>query len=163
MGLLLLLVSLAGFAYAVVLAVKGLVRTLGSVRRSGTVQLLRALAVVAASGAVVAYAYGLGQVGLDAMDADSGGADSAPPWPCRGVGMEKAREVDDYRVGFVPLRFMCHRRSGTVYTTSTVSAWVNPAAAVFGTAAAGLAVGARALAERSARRTAGDAVAAEKV
>ncbi|MEV8097194.1 hypothetical protein [Kitasatospora sp. NPDC085879] len=153
MGVLLLFLALAGLVLAVVLVVLALVSLGRAARRRRGAWLVRGLALAAAAGAVAAYMCGLALVGLDAMDAGSGGADSSPPQPCRTGPAERWGQVADWEVGFVPVRFECRLASGKSYANATVPGWVNPATALFGLAAAGLGIGARAAAERVERRT----------
>ncbi|MEU2630457.1 MULTISPECIES: hypothetical protein [Kitasatospora] len=148
MGLVLLFVSLAGSVAALTLAAVGTAALLGRKGRP-----LRGLALVAAAGAVAVYVCGLGPVGLDALDAGSGGTDSAPPHPCRTGPRERWMQVVDWEAGFVPVRFECRLADGGSYRNGSVPGWVNPAAAVLGLAAAACGIAAGALDERAARRT----------
>jgi hypothetical protein len=126
----LLPVLLVGLVCAVGLAGYGF-GTLGrfGFRRAGRDVRLRCLAALLAAGAVAVYTWGLVVVGLTALDASDGGADSAPVRPCRsGVPRERALHVVDYTVDYVPLRFVCETDEGADYAADAVPGYVNPAA-----------------------------------
>lgn len=129
--LFLLAASLAGAVAAVVLAVRGLV----AVRKNrGLPHLgwLRMAALLAGSGAVSLYVWGMLHVLYAVTEAEDGGTNSSPLRPCREAGEQIVSHVNGYDVGYVPLRFDCQLDDRTTYTTSTVPGYVNPATALLG-------------------------------
>lgn len=66
-------------------------------------------AVAGLLGAVAAAAYAVGgfYLGLAVLDAEDGGAGSAPLRPCRAAGPERAAHVADYEIELLPLGFTC--------------------------------------------------------
>ncbi|MEO3784096.1 hypothetical protein ABGB12_12240 [Actinocorallia sp. B10E7] len=139
---------LAGAAVALALVVRGIMLGVRRGRRSRS-ELLRAVASMAFGAALGMYAWGMGCLSLPVMDAESGGTDSAPPGPCREVGMDKATHVKNYGVGLLPLRFECELDEGGSYTVpSAVPAYVNSSTAVFILMAVAAAVGSAAVKDR---------------
>jgi hypothetical protein len=144
----LLLGLLAGLVITPVLFFRGLVLGVSRKRRSPAV-LWKAAALLAGAGAIGMYVWGMAPVLSDVMYAEDGGADSSPILPCRAAGMDKAIHVVDYGIGFVPLRFECRLKDGGSYATSSVPAYVTPAAAVLGLAGIGFRVRSAVVADRS--------------
>ncbi|MEU3250011.1 hypothetical protein [Streptomyces sp. NPDC006997] len=108
---------------------------------------LKRVAVCAGVGAVLVYLWGLLYVGGAVLDAEDGGADSAPIRPCReGDGpigpSDRSFHVVDYSVSFLPLGFECETTDGGSYDGDEVPSYVNPAVAVLGLAGVGSAVAA---------------------
>ncbi|MCG5445676.1 hypothetical protein NIE79_004134 [Micromonospora sp. NIE79] len=134
----LLLAALAGAVIATVLTVRGF-------RASGR---LRTAALLVGAGAVALYAWGLLNVGYAVLQAEDGGAGSAPAGPCREAGPQVASLVVGYDVSFLPLRFECRLTGGGAYVTSAVPGYVNQGTAGLGLVAATCAV----LATTTARR-----------
>ncbi|TDC18124.1 hypothetical protein E1284_07250 [Actinomadura bangladeshensis] len=95
------------------------------------------------------YVWGMLLVFSDVMSAEDGGADSSPLLPCRSAGMAKAMHVVDYGIDFVPLRFECRLNGGGSYATSSVPAYLTPAAAALGLAGIGFRVRYAVVADRS--------------
>ncbi|MCU7826320.1 hypothetical protein [Kitasatospora sp. DSM 101779] len=153
----LLFVSLTGFVAAVALAAVGTGVLLGRGGKPLPGRPWRGLALLAAAGALAVYVCGLGPVGLDALDAGGGGTDSAPPQPCRTGPRERWMHVEDWGVGFVPVRFECRLAGGGSYRNATVPGWVNPAAVALGLVAAASGIAAGAMNERAAHRTPAEA------
>ncbi len=140
---------MAGALAAVVLAVRALV----TLRRNGGRPQrgwLRTAGLLACSGAVSLYVWGMLHVLAAVMQAEDGGAGSSPLGPCREAGDQVAGHVVGYDVGYVWLRFDCRLSDGGTYTTSAVPGYVNPATAILGVSAFVLAV---MPAERANRRT----------
>lgn len=106
---------------------------------------LRSAAALLGAAAATLYAWGLLIVGLTVLEAEDGGAGSAPLRPCRTPGQwERSSSVVDYTVHYVPLRFVCETKDGGTYTAESVPDHVNPA--VLGLAlAAAVCVGVAAL------------------
>ncbi len=141
--------SLAGAVAAVVLAV----RALSALRKNrGRPQRgwRRVVALLACSGAVSLYVWGMLHVLSAVLDAEDGGAGSSPLSPCREAGDQIASRVVGYDVGYVWLRFDCRLSDGGTYTTSAVPGYVNPVTALLGVTAV---VFAALPAERANRRT----------
>ena len=127
----LLAALLGGSTTAVILAVRGF----GAVRKNRgnpRQDWLRMAALLAGSGAVSVYVWGILHVTWAVMEAEDGGTDSSPLIPCREAGVPIIDHVRGYDVDFVPLRFQCQLDDGSAYTTSAVPAYVNPAAALLG-------------------------------
>ncbi|MFI0938682.1 hypothetical protein [Streptomyces sp. NPDC021020] len=119
---------------------------------------LRSLAALAGSVAAAVYTLGLLCLTLAILDSDDSGADSAPLHPCRVAGHpERAAHVTDYRVEYIPLRYVCETTDGSDYSAAVVPGWVTPAAAGSGLAAVGCAGAAAYEGERRARRGAATA------
>lgn len=146
----LLLGILAGLVITPVLFVRGLVLGVSRKRRSPGVR-WKAAALLAGAAAIGIYLWGMLQVFSDVMYAEDGGADSSPLLPCRSAGMAKAIHVVDYGIDFVPLRFECRLNGGGSYATSSVPAYITPAAAVLGLAGVGLRVRYAVVADRWSR------------
>ena len=141
--------SLAGAVAAVVLAVRAFLalrRNRGRPQRGWR----RVIALLACSGAVSMYVWGMLHVLGAVMQAEDGGTGSSPLGPCREAGDQIASHVVGYDVGYVWLRFDCRLSDGGTYTTSAVPGYVNPATALLGLTAFVLAA---VPAERANRRT----------
>lgn len=115
--------------------------------------LLRGLALLSGALAVALYCWGLLHVFGAVLEAEDGGADSAPARPCR-TTPTKGVEAVDYTIEYVPLRFVCETRGGGSYVSDRVPGYVNPGALGFALAGVALAVGAGYEAELAARRAA---------
>ncbi|WP_173080578.1 hypothetical protein [Phytohabitans rumicis] len=89
-------------------------------------------ALLACSGAVALYVWGMLHVLWAVLEAEDGGTGSSPLRPCREAGEQIVSQVIGYDVDFVPLRFECQLTDGTTYTTSTVPGYVTPATALLG-------------------------------
>ncbi|MFJ9658633.1 hypothetical protein ACIRPR_11830 [Streptomyces griseoflavus] len=126
---------------------------------------LRGLAALSAAGAAALYAWGLLAVLGAVVTAEDGGTDSSPPRSCRTAGWEERAaagvEITDYRVGFVPLGFVCETSDGGSYDNGDVPGYVNPGLAGFALAAVASAVSAGWISERRARAAAGGGEAAD--
>ncbi|MYT06111.1 MULTISPECIES: hypothetical protein [Streptomyces] len=107
---------------------------------SSLISRLRGTAVLAGSGAVAVYVWGLLHLAGAFLEAEDGGTGSAPIPPCRGD--DRAVHVIDYSVSFTPLSFDCEMTGGGSYTADVIPAYVNPAAVGFALAAAGCVVSA---------------------
>jgi hypothetical protein len=107
---------------------------------SSLIPRLRGTAVLAGSGAVAAYVWGLLHLAGAVLEAEDGGTNSAPIPPCR--GNDQAVHVIDYAVGYLPLSFDCEMKDGGSYTAEVIPAYVNPAAVGLALAAVGCAVSA---------------------
>ena len=107
--------SLAGAVVAVVLAVRAL---LALRRKRGW---RRTAVLLACSGAVSLYVWGMLHVLGAVMQAEDGGTDSFPLVPCREAGDQIASQVVGYDVGYVGLSFDCRLSDGGRYTTLTRS------------------------------------------
>ncbi|TDT25903.1 hypothetical protein EV562_11767 [Streptomyces sp. BK208] len=118
---------------------------------------LHALAAFAGAAALAVYAWGLLHVTGAVMES-GGGASSAPAPPCRTPGHEeRALNVVDQSVSFLPLGFVCETTGGGDYTSDDVPGYVNPVTAVLALAAVASAVGAGyASAPRARAAAAGD-------
>ncbi|MEU0943770.1 hypothetical protein ABZ379_13395 [Streptomyces canus] len=107
---------------------------------SSLISRLRGTAVLAGSGAVAVYVWGLLHLAGAFLEAEDGGTGSAPIPPCRGDA--RAVHVIDYSVSFFPLSFDCEMTGGGSYTADVIPAYVNPAAVGLALAAAGCVVSA---------------------
>ncbi len=121
---------------------------------------LRGVAALSAAGAAALYALGLLQVFGAVVEAEDGGTDSSPPRSCRTAGWEERAaagvEITGYRVGVVPLAFVCETSDGGSYDNGDVPPYVNPGLAGFALAAVASAVSAGWVSERRARAAAGE-------
>ncbi|MET7947411.1 hypothetical protein [Micromonospora sp. NPDC005324] len=122
----LLLAALGGGVIATVLTVRGVRAVLRKDER------VRAAALLAGAGAVALYAWGLLHLGYAVLQAEDGGAGSAPVEPCREAGPQVASLVVGYDVSFLPLHFECRLSGGGYYVTSSVPGYVTPAAVALG-------------------------------
>ncbi|WP_444948739.1 hypothetical protein [Micromonospora ureilytica] len=129
----LLLAALGGAVVATALTVRGFRAVLRSKERVGR---LRAVALLAGAATVAVYAWGLLHLGYAVMQAEDGGAGSAPVGPCREAGPQVASLVIDYDVSLLPLRFECRLSGGGTYVTSSVPGYVTPGTAGLGLVAA---------------------------
>ncbi|MFI0511998.1 hypothetical protein RKD19_005102 [Streptomyces canus] len=101
---------------------------------------LRGLAVSAGLVALAVYAWGLLHLAGAVLEAEDGGAGSAPLLPCRGNA--QAVHVSDYSVGFLPLSFDCELTGGGSYSAGAIPGYVNPVALGSALAAAACAIAA---------------------
>ncbi|MGW0814973.1 hypothetical protein ACWD00_17225 [Streptomyces viridiviolaceus] len=102
---------------------------------------LRVVAAVAGAAAALLYAWGVLCVGFAVMEAEDGGAGSAPLMPCRtGVPPELSGRVVDYSVSYLPLRFRCETADGDGYASADIPGHVNPGVAVLALTAVASAV-----------------------
>lgn len=142
----LLLSALGGAVIATALTVSGFRAMVRKNERSGR---LRAAALLVGAGAVALYAWGLLHLAYAVMQAEDGGAGSAPVGPCREAGPQVASLVVGYDVSFLPIHFECRLSGGGSYVTSSVPGYVNQGTAGLGLVAAACGV----LASTTARRT----------
>ncbi|MEU0410489.1 hypothetical protein ABZ307_22085 [Streptomyces griseorubiginosus] len=84
------------------------------------------------------YVWGLLHLLGAVLEAEDGGADSAPLPPCRSG--EQAAQVVDYSVGFLPLSFECELKGSVGYEADVIPGYVNPGAVGLALAAVGSAV-----------------------
>ncbi|MEU8155844.1 hypothetical protein AB0B94_19465 [Micromonospora sp. NPDC048986] len=141
----LLLAALGGAVMATVLTVRGFRAMFRKSERSGR---LRTAALLLGAGAVAVYAWGLLHLGYAVMQAEDGGAGSAPVGPCRQAGPQVASLVVGYDVSLLPLHFECRLSGGGAYVTSSVPGYVTPATVGLGLVAATCGVLARSTARR---------------
>ncbi|MEU6095046.1 hypothetical protein [Streptomyces sp. NPDC047079] len=137
MACLLLLIIPAGLAAPFALVGHGF-RTLGraGLRPADRRDWLRGVAPLLGAVAVAFYTWGMLLVALAVLDAEDGGAGSAPLRPCRTPGQsQRALSVVDYTVDYVPLRFVCETQGGGTYSAETVPDYVNAAVVGFALAA----------------------------
>ncbi|MFF7282123.1 hypothetical protein [Streptomyces griseorubiginosus] len=100
---------------------------------------LRGVAALAGALAVAMYVWGLLHLLGAVLEAEDGGAGSAPLPPCRSG--EQAAQVVDYSVGFLPLSFECELKGGGGYEAADVlPGYVNPVAVGLALAGVGCAV-----------------------
>ncbi|MYV98959.1 hypothetical protein GT354_11810 [Streptomyces sp. SID3343] len=109
-------------------------------------------AVVAGAAVIALYGWGMLFVSAAVLDAEDGGADSSPIRPCRTPGWE-VRDIVDYRVDYLPIRFVCETSDGESYATDAVPDYVNPALSGLTVVAVGFGVRAAVGAELRARST----------
>ncbi|USQ88873.1 hypothetical protein NFX46_37085 [Streptomyces phaeoluteigriseus] len=108
---------------------------------------LRSTAALVAAVASLLYTWGLLHLVGAAVEAAEGGTDSAPLSDCVAPGQEeRASTVVDHTVSYVPLRLVCETSGGGDFTSDTVPGYVNPGVLALALTAAGVAVGAEALA-----------------
>ncbi|MBH1935584.1 hypothetical protein I5Q34_15110 [Streptomyces sp. AV19] len=136
--MLLLLFILFGPAAAVGLLFYGLGALVrGGLRRADRRVWLRSLAALLGAGAAALYTWGLLFIAGAVVEAEDGGADSSPLRPCRTPGhWQRALRVVDYKVDYVPLRFVCKTEGGGSFDAESVPGYVNPAVLGFALAAA---------------------------
>jgi hypothetical protein len=99
---------------------------------------LRGIAVLAGTVAIAVYTWGLLHLAGALLEAEDGGASSAPIPPCR--GNEQAVHVIDYSVSFLPLSFDCEMTGGGSYSSEAIPPYVTPVALGLALAAAACAV-----------------------
>lgn len=140
---------LIGAAAVVGLAVHGFSASFRQgIARSSMKGLLRGYAFLSGAGMLALFMWGLLHVGSAVLDAEDGGAGSSPIRPCRHEGRpEVAMNVVDYRVDFLPVRFVCLRSGGSSYAADAVPGYVNPGILGLAVATAALAAGAAFLPE----------------
>ena len=132
MTLLFLLAVPVTLVSAVVLVGRGL-GAIGrhGVRSAGRGVLLRGLAEAAAGATLLLYAWGMLHVASAVLDAEDGGTDSSPIRPCRTEGWAERQVngagVADYKVDYIPLRFVCETYDGGTYATDHVPGYLDPA------------------------------------
>lgn len=122
-------ISLAGAVTAVVLAVRAL---LAGIRRRGW---KRVAILLACSGAVALYVWGVLHLVGAVAEAEDGGTDSSPLRPCREGGYQITSQVVGYDVNYLWLSFDCRLSDGGAYKPSVVPGYVNPAALFLGVSA----------------------------
>ncbi|KOX00384.1 membrane protein [Streptomyces sp. NRRL B-1140] len=116
--------------------------------------LLRRAAAAAAWGAAAVYALGLSSV-LASEHAFGHGADSVPAPACRDGFDEATRDgLSHHRSSYLPLRFDCVRKDGTVYSSDPDYGWMNGASASLALTAALLVIGVGYMSELRARKAA---------
>ncbi|MCI3273917.1 hypothetical protein [Streptomyces cylindrosporus] len=142
------LLSLLFVVIAAVTGVAFLGKGLVGLGRGGLAPSLRALAHLVGAGAAVLYALGMLVVAGAVLEAEDGGTDSSPIIPCRTGVTASDYRIDDYRVWYVPVRFVCHRSDGSTYDRE-VPGYVNPALAALTVTGVGLRVSARYVDERA--------------
>ncbi|MEU6142733.1 hypothetical protein ABZ848_20470 [Streptomyces sp. NPDC047081] len=142
------LLSLLFVVIAVVSGVAFLGAGLAALGRGGLAPSLRGLAYVVAAGAAAVYAWGMLVVAGAVLTAEDGGTDSSPIIPCRTGVTASDYRIDDYRVWYVPVRFVCHRNDGSTYDRE-VPGYVNPTLAALAATGVGLGVSARFVDERA--------------
>ncbi|MFI9612157.1 hypothetical protein ACIHCM_10860 [Streptomyces sp. NPDC052023] len=112
------------------------------VRRADTAARLRSLAALAGAAAAALYTWGALHVFGGLLEAEDGGTGSAPIRPCLAAGgPQKAAVTLRADVRVVPIRLVCHTKTGESYPAG-VPGYVNPAVAFLALSSAFLAVGA---------------------
>ncbi|MET7735143.1 hypothetical protein ABZT02_27810 [Streptomyces sp. NPDC005402] len=97
---------------------------------SSLIRPLRVFATLAGLVALAVYTWGLLHLIGAVLEAEDGGANSAPLPPCR--GNQQVIQVIDYSVSFLPLSFDCEMTGGGSYRpggspgTSIPSPWAPP-------------------------------------
>ncbi|MFJ9641512.1 hypothetical protein ACWEPM_19140 [Streptomyces sp. NPDC004244] len=105
----------------------GVLARAGGLRRADNGAWSRLAGHARAAVAVAVYAWGLLYVTGAVMSAEDGGTNPVPLPPCRTAGWEyRAEGIVGYRVGYLPLRFVCEVDDIGDYATS-VPGYVNPA------------------------------------
>ncbi|WPO69758.1 MULTISPECIES: hypothetical protein [unclassified Streptomyces] len=113
---------------------------------------LRSLAALFGAAAAAVYTWGLLCVALTVLDAEDGGAGSAPVRPCAEADAQAwGAAAVDYRVEYLPVRFVCETGDGRSHATDDVPGYVTPAAVGAGLTAAVLAVSAGWVSQARAR------------
>lgn len=112
---------------------------------ASVIRCLRGFATLAGLVALVVYTWGLLHLAGSVLEAEDGGASSAPLPPCR--GNEQAVHVIDYSVSFFPLSFDCEMTGGGSYPAEVIPGYVNPVAVGSALAAVGCAVASAYVAE----------------
>ena len=112
---------------------------------SSLIPCLRGTAALAGTGAVAVYAWGLLHLADAVLEAEDGGANSAPIPPCH--GNEQVVHVIDYSVGYLPLSFDCEMTGGGSYPAEVIPGYVNPVAVGSALAAVGCAIASAYVAE----------------
>ncbi|MBG0851862.1 hypothetical protein I2W78_08395 [Streptomyces spinoverrucosus] len=124
------------------------------VRRANTATRFRALAAFAGAAAAALYAWGALHVLGAYVEVEDGGTGSAPIRPCLAAGgPQKAAVTLRADVQVVPIRLVCHTKTGESYAAG-VPGYVNPAVAFLALSSALLAVGAGYASELTAREQA---------
>lgn len=151
-GLLLLLVLVVGVVTAFGLCGYGFGSlSAHGVGRADRVTRWRALAALSGAASAALYTWGALHVLSDYMEVEDGGAGSAPIRPCLAAGgPEKAAVTMGTDVQVIPIRLVCHTKTGERYPTG-MPGYINPAAAFLALSAALLAVGAGYASELKAR------------
>ncbi|MET9792962.1 hypothetical protein [Streptomyces canus] len=116
---------------------------------SSLIPCLRGTAALAGTGAVAVYAWGLLHLAGAVLEAEDGGANSAPIPPCR--GNEQVVHVIDYSVSWLPLSFDCEMQGGGSYPAEVIPGYVNPVAVGTALAAVGCAIASAYVAELQTR------------
>lgn len=112
---------------------------------SSLIQHLRGLAMLAVLVALAVYTWGLLHLAGAVLEAEDGGANSAPLPPCR--GNMQVVHVIDYSVSFLPLSFDCEMKDGDSYSADAIPGYVNPVAVGSALASVGCAVASAYVAE----------------
>ncbi|GLP65519.1 hypothetical protein TUSST3_21390 [Streptomyces sp. TUS-ST3] len=112
---------------------------------SSLIRRLRGVATLAAFVGLVVYIWGLLHLAGSILEAEDGGANSAPLPPCRGNA--QVVHVIDYSVSFLPLSFDCETTGGGSYSAGVIPGYVNPVAVGCALAAVGCAVASAYVAE----------------
>jgi hypothetical protein len=112
---------------------------------SSLIRRLRGFATLAGLVALVMYTWGLLHLAGAILEAEDGGAGSAPIPPCR--GNEQAVHVIDYSVSYFPLSFDCEMKGGGSYPAEVIPGYVNPVAVGSALAAVGCAIASAYVAE----------------
>ncbi|WP_031090915.1 hypothetical protein [Streptomyces sp. NRRL WC-3549] len=151
-SLLLLLVPL-GIIVALGLAGYGF-GTLGrvGVREAGRALRFRCGAAVLGAVAVALYTWGMLHLVGATMDAEDSGTASAPMRSCRTADEARWYRSVDYRVEYIPLRFVCETSDGGSYASDAVPGYIGPAVPAFALAAVGCGGAALVESDRRARR-----------
>ncbi|MEV7994594.1 hypothetical protein AB0O67_22550 [Streptomyces sp. NPDC086077] len=151
-GLVLLLILVVGAVTAFGLCGYGF-STLSAhgVRRADRVTRLRSGAALAGAAAALMYTWGSLHVLSDYMEVEDSGTGSSPIRPCLAAGgPEKAAVTMSADVQVIPLRLVCHTKTGESYPTG-MPGYINPTAAFLALTSALLAVGAGYASEPEAR------------
>ncbi|WP_432011344.1 hypothetical protein [Streptomyces cucumeris] len=124
----------------------------GALRRTGEGAWFRTLAALLGGAAMAVYTWGLIIVALTALSAEDGGAGSSPLIPCRiPAEEERVQHVIDYRIDYIPLRFVCETNGHGDYATDDVPGYINPSVLTLSLAAVASAGAAALDTERRAR------------
>ncbi|GAB2622812.1 hypothetical protein GCM10027168_63500 [Streptomyces capparidis] len=88
---------------------------------------LRGLACLVGAAAITVYVWGALHVAGAVVEAEDGGTGSVPfPTCVEAGGKDAAAQVDGYRIGYLPVRFVCAIDGGGY--TAAVPGYVNPVA-----------------------------------
>ncbi|MFG2471339.1 hypothetical protein ACGFXB_38635 [Streptomyces canus] len=112
---------------------------------SSVIRSLRGFATLAGLVALIVYTWGLLHLAGSILEAEDGGASSAPIPPCR--GNEQVAHVIDYSVSWLPLSFDCEMTGGGSYPAEVIPGYVNPVAVGSALAAVGCVVASAYVAE----------------
>ncbi|GEC03644.1 hypothetical protein SSP24_12990 [Streptomyces spinoverrucosus] len=121
------------------------------IRRADRATRFRFGAALAGAATAALYSWGALHVFGAHMEVEDGGTSSSPIRPCLAAGgPEKAAVTLRASVHVVPIRLMCHTKTGESYAAG-VPGYVNPAVAFLALSSALLAVGAGYVSELKAR------------